>query len=478
MTMTDDLDEAPAVDMFGRVHLIGVGGAGMSGLARILLARGLVVTGCDARESNVVAALRALGAVIEIGHDSRHVKAADTVVVSSAIRPTNPEIVAARASGRRVLRRAAVLASLMADKVGLAVAGTHGKTTTTSMLTVAMHACGRDPSYAIGGDLNEPGSNAHHGSGQFFVAEADESDRSFLLLSPHGAVVTNVEPDHLDNYGHPAAVEEAFAAFVDRIEPGGDLLLGADDAGSRRLIGPARDRGLRIRTFGCADDADVRVGGLELSGGGSSFDLVADGRRLGRVELAVPGAYNAVNAAGALGLGLAVGLPFGDMVRGLSHFAGARRRFELKGVVRGIRVYDDYAHHPTEVAVAAVPAARSVAGSGRVLAVFQPHLYSRTQTFAAEFGAALGGADLVVVMDVYAAREDPIPGVTGALVAAAVPKAADQVYFEPSWAAVPDLVAGLARPGDVVLTIGAGDVTMIGPAVLDVLSGRGSSTYH
>lgn len=454
---------------------MGVGGAGMSGIARILLARGVSVSGCDAKESTVLAPLRALGAEVQIGHDPRHAETADTVVVSSAIRADNPELVASRALGRRILPRAAALASVMAGRIGLAVAGTHGKTTTTSMLTVAMHACGRDPSYAIGGDLNEPGSNAHHGSGEFFVAEADESDRSFLLLSPQGAVVTNVEPDHLDNYGDAESVTKAFADFVARVDPDGVVLLGADGPGSSRLAPLARERGLRVRTYGLADVADVRVAGLELAGNGSSFDLVAEGRRLGRVQLAVPGAYNAVNAAGALGLGLALDLPFGDMARGLAGFAGVRRRFEFKGVAHGVRVYDDYAHHPTEVGSAALAAARGIAGAGRVVAVFQPHLYSRTQIFAEAFGAALGAADIVVVMEVYAAREDPVPGVTGALISQAVPLPAGSVHFEPSWSAVPGLVASLVRSGDLVLTIGAGDVTMIGPAVLDVLAARARS---
>jgi UDP-N-acetylmuramate--alanine ligase len=464
----------PSAEELGRVHLMGVGGAGMSGIARILMARGVSVSGCDAKESTVLAPLRALGAEVQIGHDPRHTESADSVIVSSAIRPDNPELVAARAGGLRVLPRAAALASVMAGRVGLAVAGTHGKTTTTSMLTVAMHACGRDPSYAIGGDLNEPGSNAHHGTGDYFVAEADESDKSFLLLSPHGAVITNVEADHLDNYGDATSVHEAFAEFVTRIDPDGVVLLGADADGSTRLVPLARRHGLRVRTFGTSDVADVRVAGLELAGGRSTFDLVAEGRRLGQVRLAVPGAYNAVNAAGALGLGLALGLPFGDMARGLAGFSGVRRRFELKGVASGVRVYDDYAHHPTEVGSAALAAAREVAGAGRVIAVFQPHLYSRTQIFAEAFGAALAGADIVVVMEVYPAREDPIPGVTGALIAQAVPLAASAVHFEPSWSSVPALVASLARSGDVVLTIGAGDVTMIGPAVLDVLAARSS----
>jgi len=465
MSFVEQVDDIPAADALGRVHLVGVGGAGMSGIARIMLARGMDVSGCDAKESRGLAALRALGAVIEIGHSADHVREVDTVVTSSAIRPSNPDLAEAQRLHRRVLPRAAALASLMAGRRGLAIAGTAGKTTTTSMVTVALQACGRDPSYAIGGDLNEPGSNAHAGSGEFFVAEADESDRSFLLLAPEAAIVTNVEPDHLDNYGRAEAVTEAFEDFLGRIAAGGTVVLGADDAGSRALVAPATARGLTAVTFGLADDADVHIEDLILAGQGSRFVLVAGGRRLGDVTLQVPGAHNAVNAAGALALGLGLGLPFADMARGLAEFTGARRRFEYKGEVAGVRVFDDYAHHPTKVR-AALAAAREVAGTGRVLVVFQPHLFSRTQHFAADFGAALAAADEVVVMDVYAAREDPVPGVTGALVADAIDLPADRVVFEPSWSAVPDLVAGRTRVGDLVLTVGAGDVTMLGPQIL------------
>jgi UDP-N-acetylmuramate--alanine ligase len=472
VTVAGPADPPPALDQLGRVHFVGVGGAGMSGIARIMLARGVSVSGCDAKESRGLAALRALGAHIDTGHGAEHAHSAETLVVSSAIRPTNPDLVAASELGRRVLPRAAALAAVMAGLRGLAVAGTAGKTTTTSMLTVALQACGRDPSYAIGGDLNEPGSNAHAGTGEFFVAEADESDRSFLLLAPEAAIVTNVEPDHLDNYGHAAAVGAAFEAFVDRVQPGGHLVVGADDAGSLALTVHADARGLPVTTYGIADDADVRVEGLRLEGAGAHFEIVAGGRRLGEVSLQVPGAHNAVNAAGAIALGLALGLPFTDMARGLGEFTGARRRFELKGSARGVRVYDDYAHHPTKVR-AALAAARQVAAGGRVIVVFQPHLFSRTEHFAAEFAEALAAADAVVVMDVYAAREDPVPGVTGALVADAVDLPADRVVFEPSWSAVPDVVGGFARPGDLVMTVGAGDVTMLGPEILRVLERSG-----
>jgi UDP-N-acetylmuramate--alanine ligase len=449
----------------GRVHFVGIGGAGMSGIARIMLTRGLEVSGCDARDSRAVAALRARGASVEVGHDAAHLHDVDTVVVSSAIRPDNPDLVEAERRGLRVLPRAAALAAVMSGLRGIAVAGTHGKTTTTSMLTVALQACGRDPSYAIGGDLSEPGSNAHMGTGDFFVAEADESDRSFLLLAPELAIVTNVEADHLDNYGDAAAVHDVFRQFVGCIEHGGALLVGADDEGSRALVPIGEAAGLRVATFGLAADADVRVDDLRLEAGLPRFEIVAGGRRLGSVSLRIPGAFNAVNAAGTLAAGLQLGLPFTDMVRGLEEFTGARRRFEFKGVARGVRVYDDYAHHPTEVA-AMLAAARQVSGEGRLITVFQPHLYSRTQNFAGAFAAALSASDIAVVMEVYAAREDPVPGGTGALIADQVELPAGRVVFEPSWTAVPAVIASLVRPADVVLTVGAGDVTLLGPEIL------------
>jgi len=463
-------EKIPAADELGRVHFVGIGGAGMSGIARILLARGIPVSGSDVKHSRAVAALRALGATVHVGHASEHVGDADTVVVSTAIRETNRELVAARTRGLRVLPRAAALASVMAGRRAVAVAGTHGKTTTTSMLTVALQHCGADPSFAIGGNLNESGANAHNGSGDLFVAEADESDGSFLLYSPHAAIVTNVEADHLDHYGTAEAVDEAFVQFAERLELGGFLVTCADDPGARRLAGVARGRGIDVRTYGVAADADIRIEDLDVRGSGSRFSVVVRGRRLGEVELQVPGRHNALNAAAAFGTGLGLGFAGGELREGLGGFTGTRRRFELKGVVGGIRVYDDYAHHPTELD-AVLRAAREVCGLGRVVAAFQPHRYSRTAVFAVEMGKALGLADDVVVLDVYGAGEDPIPGVTGAAVAAAVPLPVDQVAFEPRWTAVAGRLAARARPGDIVLTLGAGDVTMIGPEVLDLLSG-------
>jgi UDP-N-acetylmuramate--alanine ligase len=452
-----------------RVHFVGIGGAGMSGIARVLLARGATVTGSDAKDSRTTAALRALGATVQIGHDAAHVGDVEAVVVSTAIREDNPEVRAARERGLRVVPRAQALAALMGGRRGVAVAGTHGKTTTTSMLTVAAQACGADPSFAIGGDLNEAASNAHHGTGDLFVVEADESDGSFLAYRPAAAIVTNVEADHLDHYGDEAAVHQAFEDFVDTVDRGGFLVVCADDAGARRLAGTARSRGVDVRTYGTSDDADLRLDALTTSGATSRYQPVLEGRRLPAVTLAVPGRHLALNSGAALLMGLGLGLPEDRLVQGLGGFTGVRRRMELKGTAGGVRVYDDYAHHPTELD-AQLLAAREVAGDGRLVVAFQPHRYSRTLAFATDFGRALAAADQVVVMEVYAAGEDPVPGATGATVADAVPLPADRVAFEPSWSAVPGRLAERARPGDLVLTLGAGDVTSIGPEVLRLLT--------
>jgi UDP-N-acetylmuramate--alanine ligase len=459
-------DPVPTLEELGSVHFIGIGGAGMSGIARILLARGVPVSGSDRRDTPTLLALRALGARVAVGHDPAHLGDADTVVVSTAIRADNPELVAARERGLRVLPRAVGLAAVMAGRRSVAVAGTHGKTSTTSMLTVAVQACGVDPSFAVGGDLNESGSNAHAGEGDVFVAEADESDRSFLLLAPFAGIVTNVEADHLDNYGDLAAVEAAFDRFLQTVHPDGFVVICADDPGAARLTTvPAK---ARLRTYGRAEDADLRLLDLRVAQDGTSYTAVLDGRELGRVRIQVPGEHMALNSAAALLAGLELGLPAEELVDGLARFGGVHRRFELKGVAAGVRVYDDYAHHPTEVS-AQLRAARAVAGEGRLVVAFQPHLYSRTREFADAFGTALGLADEVVVMDIYGAREDPVPGITGAMVADAVPLPPEHVLFEPSWSAAAPALAARASAGDLVMTMGAGDVSMVGPEVLAVL---------
>ncbi|MBQ0924799.1 UDP-N-acetylmuramate--L-alanine ligase [Saccharopolyspora endophytica] len=482
--MTADMDR-----LLDRVHLVGIGGAGMSGIARILLARGRQVSGSDARDSRTVMALRAQGASIGIGHHAENLDLLDqeptAVVVSTAIRPDNAELVAAQERGITVLRRAEALAGLMSDHRVACVAGTHGKTSTTSMLTVALQHCRIDPSFAIGGDLNESGANAHHGDGGVFVAEADESDGSFLVFAPSVAVVTNVEPDHLDHHGTAEAYTKVFEDFISRIEPGGVLIACSDDPGAEALAVQAESAGVRVRRYGAnaTADGDARLAGYRATQGVGvvSVELVAG--ELVDVQVAVPGEHMAGNAVAALLAGLELGAPLEGMLEGLAAFGGVRRRFEFKGRVNGIRVYDDYAHHPTEVS-AQLRAARPVAGAGRLVVVFQPHLFSRTATFAAEFAEALGLADEVVVLDVYGAREDPQPGVTGKLISDAIPLPAENVHFEPSFTDAGPRVAGLVRPGDLVLTMGAGDVTMLGPEILGELDralasgGNGNGEDH
>ncbi|MFL6267625.1 MAG: UDP-N-acetylmuramate--L-alanine ligase [Actinomycetes bacterium] len=462
------------------VHLVGVGGAGMSGLARLLLAAGHRVTGSDRSESATLEALRALGAEVWAGHDGARLGRPDLVVASTAIRPANPELVAARILGVPVLGRAQLLALLMAGKVGIAVAGTHGKTTTTGMVVAILEAAGLDPSFAVGGDFKTSGINAAAGTGPHFVAEADESDGSFLLYRPEIAIITNVEPDHLDHYGSVAAVEAAFEEFCRRVLPGGLVVACGDDPGVREVVGRvAADlvaRDVQVRFYGTGPDNDVRLIDLELTPDGVRFGLREQGSAgsealtVGPLTLRVPGAHNALNAAAAWTVSRYLGVDGAQALAALATFGGTRRRFEAKGEAAGVRVVDDYSHHPTEVA-AALASARSVVGSGRVIAVFQPHLFSRTRIFATDFGAALSLADRVAVLDVYAAREDPEPGVTGELITDQVRLPAADVAFCPEPADAVAAVVGWARPGDLVLTIGAGDVTALGPQILRALPG-------
>lgn len=453
------------------VHFIGVGGAGMSGIARIMLARGMAVSGSDAKESLLLTALRAEGARVHVGHDPAHVAGARTVVASSAVRETNPELAAARAAGLLVLHRSEALAVLAEGSRVVAVSGTNGKTTTTSMITVALQHAGADPSFSIGGELSESGTNAHHGTGDVFVLEADESDGSFVVYRPQVAVVTNVQADHLDHYGSFEGVQDGFDRFAGTVRPGGVLVACADDPGSARLAARTADRGTRVVTYGESELADVRLLDVLAEASGTSFELVHRGRRAGRVSLRVPGRHNALNAAAAVAAVVELGLPVAEAVAGVEAFTGTRRRFELRGQADGVRVFDDYAHNPSKVA-AAVATGRQAAAGGRLVVVFQPHLFSRTRDFAGQFGLALGAADEVVVMDVYAAREDPVPGVSGALVAAAVPLPPERVAFVPSWAATAGEVVGRLRPGDLLLTIGAGDVTILPDEVLGLLLAR------
>ncbi|MFE5074479.1 UDP-N-acetylmuramate--L-alanine ligase [Streptomyces halstedii] len=453
-----------------RPHFIGIGGAGMSGIAKILAQRGAKVAGSDARESATAEALRALGATVHIGHAAGHLADdASCVVVSSAIRPDNPELVRAAELSVPVVHRADALASLMDGLRAIAVAGTHGKTTTTSMLAVALSGLGLAPSYAIGGDLEGPGTNAAHGEGDLFVAEADESDRSFQKYAPRVAIVLNVELDHHANYASMDEIYESFETFTGRIVPGGTLVVSADQGGAVELTRRVRGRdGLQVVTYGEAEGADVRVHKITPRGLTSEVTVVLDGRYL-TFTVSVPGRHYALNAVAALAAGVALGVPAHNLASALGTYTGVKRRLQLKGEAGGVQVIDSYAHHPTEMA-ADLEAMRGAATGSRLLVVFQPHLFSRTQELGTEMGQALALADASVVLDIYPAREDPVPGVTSALIIEAAQAAGADVTAVHDKAAVPAAVAGMARPGDLVLTMGAGDVTDLGPRILDHLS--------
>ena len=477
--------EPPALPPeLARTHLIGIGGAGMSGVARIVLARGGAVSGSDAKDSPVLRALRALGAKVAVGHNAANLDQLDadpTAIVSTkAVHqtdPQNPELLEGARRGIPVIHRSAALAALMTGYRVVCITGTAGKTSTTSMLTAALRHCGADPSFLIGGDLTATGSGAHHGSGEIFAAEADESDGTFLAYSPDVAVITNIEADHLDHHGTVEAYTASFDGFVARLRPGGVLIVNADDPGSAALADRAASGGVRVRRYGtrasAATDAHL-LAYVPAGSRGVATVALAEGNgavHQVRLDVAAPGEHMAYNAVAALLAGLELGSPLPGLLAGLAGFGGVRRRFEFKGWAAGVRVYDDYAHHPQKVA-AALRGARQVAGEGRLLVAFQPHLYSRTRDFATEFGVALALADVVLLMDVYAAREEPIPGVTGATLAQAVPLPAGQVHYEPCPTEVPARLADLVRPGDVVITMGAGDVTKLGPELIAELESR------
>jgi UDP-N-acetylmuramate--alanine ligase len=446
----------------GKLHFTGIGGSGMSGIARLFLDAGYRVTGSDLRDTDAVRELREAGATVAIGHDAANVGDADTLVVTGALWQDNPEYQLALASGIPVLHRSQALAWLIGRQRLIAVAGAHGKTTSTGMIVTALRELGADPSFVNGGVIAGLDRSAASGSGELFVVEADESDGSFLLYDTAVALITNVDADHLDHYGTQDAFEDAFVTFAQRASE--FVVASSDDPGTRAVT--SRLKGSRILTFGTDAGADVRVSDIG-SEGPVSFTLSHAGTEH-VVRLAVPGAHNALNAAGAFTVLTGLGFEAGAVIAALESFAGTGRRFELHGTVRGVRVFDDYAHHPTEVE-AALQTARSVAGGGRVIAVHQPHLYSRTQLMAGDFAEAYERlADHTVVLDVYGAREDPVPGVTGALVADRFADP-DHVAYLPDWQAAADHVASVAREGDLVMTLSCGDVYRIIPQILSAL---------
>jgi UDP-N-acetylmuramate--alanine ligase len=456
-----------------RVHFVGIGGIGMSGIAELLVNLGYAVSGSDLRRSEVTDRLARLGARIHEGHAAPHLGDADVVVVSSAVRGTNPEVQEAHRRQVPVIPRAEMLAELMRLRYGIAIAGAHGKTSTTSMIALVLERAGLDPTAVIGGRLSVFGSNARLGRGDYMVVEADESDRSFLRLSPAIAVVTNVDREHLDSYGSFDNMLQAFVDFANKVPFYGAVVVCADDP-ALAALGPRMTR--RVISYGLGRPADVAGSDLRLDAFAAGCRVRAAvgagrvGRPLGELRLQVPGRHNVLNALAAVAVGLELGLAFDRIAAALAEFRGAERRFQLIGEAGGVLVVDDYGHHPTEIA--AVIAAARAGLRRRLLLVFQPHRYSRTAALADELGAALQGADLAIVTDVYASGEAPVPGVDGALVADAARAAGVDCRFVAAVGDLPDEVARLARAGDLILTLGAGDITEVGPQILRRLEGR------
>ncbi len=458
MIKPDFTQEVP--DKFGAVHFVGIGGSGMSGIARILIGMGHSVTGSDLRDSSNVAALRELGAKIYIGHDQSHLGNPDTVVVTSALWPTNPEYLLAKQKGIPVIHRSQALAKLASSKTLIAVAGAHGKTTSTGMVITALIAMGQDPSFVNGGVINSVGQSSDSGSGELFVIEADESDGSFLHYDTAISLITNVDPDHLDHYGSIEAFHQVFADFANKSKE--LVVISSDDLGAKEV---AKLISRPMITFGEALDATVRVQNIKQDAR-VSFELVYKDE-VSSATLILAGRHNALNAAGAVATLVGLGFDFEASLREVAKFEGTERRFELHGQERGVSVYDDFAHHPTEVE-AALNGARAVVGSGKLITVFQPHLYSRTRLFAKEFAEVLAKSDEVVLLDIYAAREDPEPGVTGELI---LNNFSDRtrIHYAPNWDDASAMAASLAQAGDFIVTMGCGDVYRMVPQLLQAL---------
>jgi UDP-N-acetylmuramate--alanine ligase len=449
-----------------RVHFVGIGGIGMSGIAEVLLTLGYKVSGSDLKHSDVTKRLAKLGAAICEGHRGENVEGAEVIVTSSAISRGNPEVAEARRRHIPVIQRAEMLAELMRLKYGIAIAGMHGKTTTTSMVGTVLQGGGLDPTIVVGGRVDALGSNARYGNSQYLVAEADESDRSFLKLSPIVSVVTNIDREHMDTYRDMEDIEQTFLDFMDRVPFYGTVVVCNDNEPLRNLI-PNVQR--RVVTYGMRDDSDFRIFDVDAAAKndepGSRFKVEYRGQSLGEFHLHVPGIHNVLNAAAAVavGIGLEIGV---DKVRSaIESFRGVDRRFQLRGRVNGISVIDDYGHHPTEIK-ATLAAARQC-GYERIHVIFQPHRYTRTQALLKEFGGAFDDADNLFVLDIYPASEQPIPGVTAEAVVSEIGNGSAR--YAGSFAEAIAAVAGSARPGDAVLTLGAGSVSQIGPALLDAL---------
>jgi UDP-N-acetylmuramate--alanine ligase len=453
----------------GRVHLIGIGGVGMCGLGRLMLTRGIPVSGSELREWPQLVALRALGGTIHMTHDRSNLDGVDTVVYSTAIPQDHLELVEARARGLRILHRSEALAAAMVDRRAIAIAGTHGKTTTTSMTTQVLQHAGLDPSFVIGGEISEVGSNGHHGSGDLFVIEADESDRSFLRYRPHVAIITNIGADHLNTYGDVATLAATFLQFALLTEPAGFIVACADNEGTRDLTDKARAAGRVVYTYGEAADADLRMTELTSTGTGTRYLAAIEGKPIGEVRLPTPGRHLALNSAASVLTAAKLGVPTDTIIEALASFPGVRRRFEHKGTAAGVRVYDEYAFHPTSM-TAALATLREVAGDGRLIVVFQPNRVYRTREMQPGIAAALAIADEAVILEVFGPGEVRGPGEGGVALTAAVDLPPDKKVFVPLWDDVIDEVVRRAKRGDVVVTMGAPPISLMGDQLLSALA--------
>jgi len=448
-----------------RIHFVGIGGIGMSGIAEVLLNLGYHVSGSDLAATPVTERLSVLGGRIAAGHDAANVQDAQVVVISSAVRPDNPEVLEAHRLQVPVIPRAEMLAELMRMKFGIAIAGAHGKTTTTSLVATILAAADLDPTAVIGGRLDAFGSNARLGQGEFLVAEADESDGSFLSLTPTWAVITTIDREHLDYWPDLESIREAFATFANKVPFYGAVILGVDDPGVREILPKVRKR---VITYGLGVEADVRGSAAAYEGSQSSCTVHAGGRELGRLRVPIPGAHNLANSLAAVAVALELDLAPETIFGALATFRNAHRRFESRGDHAGVLVVDDYAHHPTEISATLIAARRGFAR--RLVVAFQPHRYTRTRDLEAEFLEAFGAADLVFVTGIYAAGEDPIPGISGERLAGLLGgRGGPEVRFVPDKGQLPAALAAAVRPGDLVLTLGAGDVWKAGDGLLKIM---------
>ncbi len=462
------LDKRKFLGRTRRIHFVGIGGIGMSGIAEVLLNLGFTVTGSDRQLSSITRHLEDLGAVIYEGHEGGQVLGADVVVISSAVRKDNIEVKTAMDIKIPVIRRAEMLGELMRMKQGVAIAGTHGKTTTTSITGLMLQESGFDPTLIVGGKLRALNTNAKLGEGDYLVVEADEFDRSFLQLMPIIAVITNIDTDHLDCYENLDEIKSAFVTFANKVPFYGSVVLCLDEDSLREII-PRISR--RILTYGLTPQAEIRGINLTCRNEHTEFTVIYRDREQGRIKIQLPGVHNVKNSLAALAVGFELEVPFETIKKALEEFTGVHRRFEIKAELNGVLIVDDYAHHPTEIE-ASLKAARDGWGR-RIVAVFQPHLYSRTRDFHTDFGRAFFDADILVVTDIYPAREDPIPGITGELVAESARSFGHrQVVYIPSKEEVPEYLKSIVREGDLVITMGAGDIWQVGESLITMLKKR------